>query len=199
MEYGSKRIVKRGAHKANTARPNDMMFYSDFSGNRSEGGMIKELSHSPYCGPGVWYSLHTLAINARTKSRKKEFITIVVILRDNFKCMVCRNHWREYMDTHPIEEYFDVLDSHGNDVGMFKWTWIFHNHVNARLGKPHMDYQTAYNLYSQPEFGVCLDGCGEASNRWDHLDEETERSISEDPSWLRKKGHAKTSKNRWIR
>ena len=44
---------------------------------------------------------------------------------------------------------------------MFEYTWIFHNNVNSRLGKKLIDWETAYNMYSNPGSMVCTRSCGD--------------------------------------
>jgi len=111
-------------------------------------------------GVGLWFSIHTYAINAKTDESKKSFMDYMKIICTNIKCDNCRKHATEYLETHPIKDFYNIKNEKGEDIGMFKWTYLFHNAVNSRLGKPQMDWDTAYSMYS-PTSSVCLQGCGE--------------------------------------
>lgn len=119
-----------------------------------------KLSDPAKVGPGTWFSIHRMAIRAKTPEKKQAFIEFMTDICDNFKCLKCRGHCQAYIKTNPIGDFLNVKDEKsGEDIGMFKWSTIFHNAVNVRLGKPVMDYTTAYNLYSDSEFGVCAKDC----------------------------------------
>lgn len=46
---------------------------------------------------------------------------------------------------------------------MIKWTWLFHNAVNTRIGEPHVECETAVGMFcSDPK--VCSKNCDEASD-----------------------------------
>ena len=47
---------------------------------------------------------------------------------------------------------------------MFKWSWKFHNSVNSRIGKPVLDWDTTYNLYSDPGVMVCTKSCDQEND-----------------------------------
>lgn len=105
-------------------------------------------------GPGVWYNIHTKAKLAVDASTKEDFIKEMYFQYHNFPCLNCRNHIQEYMETHPIEPFYTLIDENGKDVGLFKWTWLFHNTVNKRLNKKYMDWETAYNIYNLGESSI---------------------------------------------
>ena len=115
-------------------------------------------SDPKYIGPGTWSALHTMASNSKDP---KVFFEQLRIIVDNFKCMDCRKHAQEYLQEHPFDMYFTMKDSKGRLIGPARYMWEFHNTVNRRLGKPLLDWETAWNLYSQPDFGICAAGCGE--------------------------------------
>lgn len=104
-----------------------------------------------YVGPGTWNVIHRLAIRATTTPKQNEFISTMNEICNGFPCNVCNKHCKEYISTHPLEEYIGVVTEINNVkllLGMFIWSWKFHNDVNARLNKPIMNWDTAYNLYS---------------------------------------------------
>ena len=85
----------------------------------------KSKDHSPseYFGPGIWYSLHSLAYNADNgRIRKTTFVEFAEMLRRTFPCPECRRHYNSYVEQNPIPQ-----------VKYFEWTVNFHNTVNRRL------------------------------------------------------------------
>jgi hypothetical protein len=125
----------------------------------------KDHTDPKYTGPGTWNVLHRLAFKARTRKAQTNFIEVMKETCAGFSCVVCRGHCSEYIKNHPLEEYLGIKVSIGDqtlDLGMFVWTWKFHNAVNARLKKPIMSWITAYNLYSEARNLVCSKSCLEA-------------------------------------
>jgi len=95
-----------------------------------------------YVGPGTWNVIHTLAFKAKTKEQQRDFITTLKIIIDYFPCEKCRGHAQEYLKNHPIADY------QHDRLGMFIWTWKFHNAVNFRTSKNQMSWELAHHLYS---------------------------------------------------
>jgi hypothetical protein len=98
-------------------------------------------------GVGIWYTLTLMAKHAVTDVKKNEFIDYVYLLSVEFPCGKCRIHFQEYLREHNFENYMNLKDDAGNDIGMFKWVWMFHNAVNMRLHKPFVDFQTAWEMF----------------------------------------------------
>lgn len=143
-----------------------------------EGITVKELQEEPgavalindfkdqtdpkYVGPGHWNVIHRLSYKARTHEQQLHFIDDMKEICYGFPCTVCKGHCTEYISNHPLEEYIDILiEINGEKIalGMFIWTWKFHNAVNTRTKKPIMSWDTAYNLYSQTESLICSKNC----------------------------------------
>lgn len=119
-----------------------------------------------YVGPGTWSVIHQRAYDARTHKEQLEYIVLMKGICYRFPCHVCRGHCTTYIKNHPLEEYLDIMveiDGQHIAIGMFVWSWKFHNAVNARLKKPIMSWETAYNLYSTKESLVCSKNCLEAA------------------------------------
>lgn len=119
-----------------------------------------------YIGPGIWNFIHKFAFKARTKAEQLAFVKLMKETCQNFPCFTCRGHCTEYIKNHPLEEYVGVLVVINNQrlpLGLFVWTWKFHNAVNARINKPIMSWETAYNLYSEKENLVCSKNCLDAA------------------------------------
>lgn len=125
---------------------------------------LKKLSDPDSFGPGAWLVIHTLAFDAITNDKKKCFEETMKVIQRGLKCEMCKIHCGKYLKKHPMRDYWNVLDRKGKDIGMFKWTWAFHNAVNTRLGKPVMDWDTAYHLYSDSKDTVCTKDCGDEAS-----------------------------------
>lgn len=130
-------------------------------------GNFKDHTDPKYIGPGTWNIIHRRSFKARNHNQQLNFIDEMNEICHGFPCTICRGHCTEYIKNHPMKEYLDVLvDVNGNKLalGMFIWTWKFHNAVNARIKKPIMCWDTAYNLYMESESLVCSKNCLEAED-----------------------------------
>lgn len=126
---------------------------------------FKDHTDPKYTGPGTWNAIHRIAFDARTDKDQRCFIAIMHDICNKYSCMTCRGHCQEYIKNHPMEEYLGVvveIDGKKIMLGMFIWTWKFHNAVNYRLKKPIMSWTTAYNLYNDTDNLVCSKSCLEA-------------------------------------
>lgn len=124
---------------------------------------LKKLADPKSFGPGAWLMIHVLAYHAKTNEEKRTFENAMRTICPGLICETCKVHCGEYLRNHPIRDYWNVKNKAGEDIGMFKWSWAFHNAVNARLGKEIMDYETAYHLYSGEPDTVCTTDCGDES------------------------------------
>lgn len=111
-------------------------------------------------GPGIWFSIHTLARNCVDK---KEFLNFLELVKATFPCVQCRAHFEEYYRTHPIGKYWTYYENIGGikeDIGLYKWTWEFHNAVNQRLGKLLLTWDIAKDMYKKGSIiGICMENC----------------------------------------
>ena len=64
-----------------------------------------------------------------------------------------------YINNNPFESYWDLKDGYGQDIGMFKWGWKFHNAVNVRLLKKLFSWENAYAIYYNSS-SICSKDCG---------------------------------------
>lgn len=115
-------------------------------------------SDSKIWGPGVWWTIHVTALNADTVEKMKKYMEYINLILPKLPCDTCREHATTYLSQNPIEKYMHIKDDEGNNTGMFKWSWVFHNAVNARLEKQIVDYYTATQFYLDSE--VCTLSCG---------------------------------------
>jgi hypothetical protein len=120
-------------------------------------------------GPGTWFSLHLLAYHAADDRTKRSFLDFMDYLRASYPCAKCRKHMNDYILAHPIQSYWN--EPHG----FFRWSWLFHNDVNRRLGKPLLDYDTALSRFGSGQIHVCSAGCEEESSVRDWRKEEEHR------------------------
>src|SRR5665647_3400175 len=98
------------------------------------------LSDPKIIGSGIWYTIHIKAKKAIDDESKKEFMRDMYMHYNEFPCEKCRSHIQEYMDTHPFDPFYNKTNENGREIGMFKWSWMFHNAVNTRLRKPYLDW-----------------------------------------------------------
>lgn len=120
-----------------------------------------------YVGPGTWNVIHRLAINAVTPELQSCFIKSMNDICNGFPCHICKGHCQEYIKNHPMETYLGIsvdVDGKKKPLGIFIWTWRFHNAVNTRLQKPIMSWETVYTLYTEGESILCSKNCLEAEN-----------------------------------
>lgn len=116
-------------------------------------------------GNGTWYTIHLMAKEATTDRGKEAFIVLMHNLAKSYWCEKCRRHINEYLQQHPIQLFWHYRDVDGNEIGMFKWAWSFHNAVNRRLGKAEVPWETARAAYYEPSFHICNQACADRSSR----------------------------------
>jgi hypothetical protein len=129
---------------------------------------FSKLANPKVFGPGAWLVIHTLAYEAKTRDKKVSFERDMKTICDGLMCNTCSHHCNKYQEQNPIRDYWNIKDQNGEDIGMFKWSWAFHNAVNVRLGKPVMDFKTAYQLYSKNSPAVCTQNCGDEEHKNSH-------------------------------
>lgn len=119
--------------------------------------MKNNLTKPKVFGPGLWMSIHLMALRAKDGTSKLEFRNFMHMVRDNLKCLECKGHCTDYILKNPIEPYFYYTGPEGENIGCFKWSWEFHNTVNSRLGKPVITIGEALDIFN-PET-VCAENC----------------------------------------
>jgi hypothetical protein len=93
-------------------------------------------------GPGVWYTLHTLAKECDNGNTPGLFIKVLKIIVYTFKCEKCRFHAVNYIKKNQPE--FLILS---NRQPCSYYINQFHNTVNIRLGKPVYTHKESNRLY----------------------------------------------------
>ncbi len=129
-------------------------------------------------GPGIWWYTHMKAIKATNDIKINDFINHINFLTDNFWCQSCKKHLHHYINNHPFEELRYLTNENNKRIGMFKWSWMFHNTVNTRIGKPYIDWTTAWSMYEEESF-VCSKGCDKAVSDESNSDETDESNSDE--------------------
>jgi hypothetical protein len=115
--------------------------------------------HNPkYSGPGIWFTIHTLAAEAKTDNDKKDVIKHIRCLQRKFPCAECKDHFGAYLEKHPPEETLGKAED-----SLFLWTVNFHNAVNYRLKKPQVSYEEAKSIYTEDNI-FCTAKCDEEEN-----------------------------------
>lgn len=70
-----------------------------------------------------WQCLHEAGVD--------ELVDIVHEYSESFPCEECREHFNVLLDTHPFK-----LNDIKTDEDAKVWSWLTHNIVNKKLGKP---------------------------------------------------------------
>jgi hypothetical protein len=107
----------------------------------------REFDEVPKSELRSWDRIHKLAVNAHSDNLKEEFEKYIRYLASNFPCPRCQPHILERMLSHPIKNYYYMLDEKGRDIGLAKWSWEFHNAVNERTGKQKFSWEKFIDKY----------------------------------------------------
>jgi hypothetical protein len=122
-----------------------------------------KISNPTSFGPGIWYVIHLLARDANNETKKLQFKQFIENVVQSLPCSECQKHATEYYQKNPLKDLWDLKED-GNEIGMFKWAWTFHNTVNNRLKKPFVSWDNAKMLFSK-EDGVCTSECGKEEQK----------------------------------
>lgn len=132
-------------------------------------------SHVLRMGAGVWFAIHHLTAAITTEEEQDFACKVLRRYQEFFPCSLCKEHFGSYLansDTSPTELKFAMKtiskDDKGNDIivpGLFVWSIVFHNSVNAfrvdhlKQEKVHFDLETAYRQYFVDREPVCTASC----------------------------------------
>jgi len=129
-------------------------------GEINSSNEVKLPTNPALIGPGLWFAIHNMAINATTDQLINCFIEFTTQLIINHPCQECRTNGTIYLTNNPIDNYKIYVDENTDrKIGMFYWSFLFHNVVNKRLRKPELDWDTAWNLYADTS-ASCTADCG---------------------------------------
>ena len=102
-------------------------------------------------GPSGWKFMHYVALGYPehpTETDKTNYKNFYQSLGHILPCQGCANHYKETVETHPIEGNLRTRDD------LLRWTFEIHNKVNSRLDKPELSYEEALVLYTHKQFPV---------------------------------------------
>ena len=132
---------------------NDFVHYNESKQNKPKLNMNWETiqyanSADPQVwGPSFWFILHNSSSkyphkpSPIWKERMKGFILGIPVM---IPCEICRDHAISH-----IQNNYDNLDLVvSNRENLFNFFVDFHNNVNRRYNKPEMNYDEAYDLYT---------------------------------------------------
>ena len=97
-------------------------------------------------GPFFWHTMHIVAIgypSNPTYAQKRAAKEFYESLTQLIPCPMCRNHYAEHLQKHPITPALDRRED------LFNWTITVHNEVNALLGKPRVLEVEAIKFYKR--------------------------------------------------
>lgn len=95
-------------------------------------------------GKYYWFVLHTIALtypnnpNNTIKKRYYEFINTIPLLLPNENMA---NDFSDLLDKYPVSSYLD------NRQDFVQWTFLIHNIINQKLGKPSLSLHDCINNY----------------------------------------------------
>lgn len=102
-------------------------------------------------GPHLWRAIHYIALGfpenpePLVQTQYKDFYLNFWKFIPCLKCSL--NYKRHLQEIAAIDDYlYSPRD-------LFMWTWMMHNIVNKELGKPEIEFDTAYAMY-QPEVAL---------------------------------------------
>lgn len=110
---------------------------------------------------GVWWSMGTLAFSAVTEHRALYFVYFVDMVKEQFVCKECKEHFNAYVTEHPVQNEIFSNDQFIS-TGCFIWYWKAHNAVNTikKSGsKTQVSYEDAVKFFSDQLEGKGCSTC----------------------------------------
>ena len=123
--------------------------------------MSSKFNNPAIVGPGIWFTIHHMARYSITPDKINNFINFIHSLTSSFPCEPCKKQFMKYVRDHPLENYRETKNVSMEYVGMFIWSWKFHNAVNERLRKPLVEYEVVLEMFSNPDIMTCKLDCDE--------------------------------------
>jgi len=103
---------------------------------KSENITIDSWSHP------VWRILHEYAAGYdRTQTYALSYKSMVSCLVALLPCARCRNHLKDNLADHPIDNFF------GSREDLFTWSYILHQKVSSQLKKKGISFDEAKKIY----------------------------------------------------
>ncbi|GJD09119.1 hypothetical protein Gasu2_33900 [Galdieria sulphuraria] len=98
-----------------------------------------------YWGPGFWLSIHLICFWAKDKplQERLQLAELLKYMLSSIPCARCREHALRFVrDNDPSS----VARNH--ELGLFAWSFLFHNAVNSRLGKPQPEFEDVRQTFA---------------------------------------------------
>ena len=95
-------------------------------------------------GPHVWAAIHLCCIGAPDvldSMQQVQYRSFFMSLPYVIPCTNCSDHFKKVLQTLPVDNKLTGKDD------LFRWSVDVHNNVNARLNKPIIAYEDAYNYW----------------------------------------------------
>jgi hypothetical protein len=96
-------------------------------------------------GPPFWFTLHTISLNYPLKPSyidKQHHSLFFQSLKNTLPCVICRNHYSEFLNSNPIGPYLD------NRNTLIEWVLKCHNNVNKINNKKQYSKGELINYYN---------------------------------------------------
>ena len=93
------------------------------------------MAQIPEWGPHVWKLLHSMAERAGNSVLEideiRAWINVLRLTEGILPCAMCRDHYREWRKSHPLEEFLGSRGVFFRDR-VREWLWGLHDTVNGR-------------------------------------------------------------------
>lgn len=90
-------------------------------------------------GPPLWKEMHAKTFEYNPSKNREEIVDYFIEVIERIPCPECREHYKDHLPS--IQFHLGSRDE------LVYWLIDFHNSVNARLGKPILHRDTAYNMH----------------------------------------------------
>lgn len=110
-------------------------------------------------GLGIWFCIHTMAVNAKTPETKRAYADFVRLICQSLRCNTCHGHCSMYLqNVGNVDNFINrkVEGHEDEELGCAYHSWSFHNAANVHAGKAaHTDFYGWYQSF------VGAKGCSE--------------------------------------
>ena len=107
-------------------------------------------------GPGIWFSVHWLALNALSQHDCLATCNYIRMLARVFPCSICSSEVRTYVEEFPPEHTIRKVGDQQFNEEAFRYTVDLHNLVNSCRNAATMSHQEALKLYLDSAGSGCL-------------------------------------------
>lgn len=100
----------------------------------------------------LWNEIHQKAKEATTLPLKNEYVNLLNEIVSSHGCGGCAIDMKNFIAQNKLESYFPLTEVHlgkNIDIGLFRWSWLFHNHVNKKLRKVEPTFEEIVKRWYQ--------------------------------------------------